>query len=364
VATPTLTQYLLGVDSTLRSPSYAPILSAVAVSVKLAAAMISRGALIAEPSAAYRFKKEPSPVDPVERCKKEPSPVEVSRRLRRMITDALVAQTEAVEQLAAISVVGSPRIIPVSATGRYLLLFEPMHGMGNLVDNLPVGSTFSILERDSSSGPARAEEFLQAGIRQISAGIALFGPRTILVLTTGDGVDGFTLDRDVGNFVLTHPQMTIPADADAFAVNATDAPFWPAPVKRYVEECVLGSEGPRGRDFRMRWNASALVAAYRVLTSGGLFLAPDIGRSSGWLAPLLHTAAPLALLAEQAGGRATTGVQPVLDVVPQALTSAVPLFFGSTEEVDRLELYFADHERGYDQEFSHPLFHTRTLFVD
>jgi len=347
VATPTLTQYLLGVGSTLRSPGYAHILSAVAVSVKVAGAMISRGPLI---------------VDPARR--QAASDRDVSRRLRRLIISALLAQSESVEQLAAISVLGSPKIFPVSPTGRYLLLFEAMHGGGNLDDNLPVGSTFSVLERDSPTGPATAQEFLQPGTRQVSAGIALFGPRTTLVLTAGDGVDGFTLDRDVGNFVLTHPGMAIPSDSDAFAINATDGPYWPAPVKRYVEECVLGSEGPRGRDFRMRWNASALVGAYRVLTSGGLFLAPDTGKSTGWLAPLLYTAAPLAMLAEQAGGRATTGSQAVLAVVPQALTTQVPLFFGCADEVARLELYFADHERGYDQEFSHPLFNSRTLFID
>ena len=345
----TFTRYLLDVSrSGDGRHDYGHILSAVAVSVKLTAAMVSRGPLI---------------LDEAQHAA-TPTPREVNRRLRRLATSTLVAQTESLEQLAAISIAGSPALVRVSPTGRYLLLFEALHGMSNLVDNLPVGSAFSILERDPAAGPATAADFLQPGSRQVCAGVALFGPRTVLVVTAGNGVDGFTLDRDVGNFVLTHPQLRIPADAHVFAINATEAPYWPAPVKRYVEECVLGVEGPRGHDFTMRWNASAVVGAFRVLNSGGLFLVPDTGRTTGWLAPLLHNASPLSFLAEQAGGAATTGTRRVLEVTPSGLNDRVPFFFGSAAEVARIEGYFADHERGYDQDFAHPLFHTRTLFTD
>ena len=348
MAARTLTQYLLDVGSVGQRVGFAQILSAVSVSVKLTAAAISRGPLILDPAS----RETP------------PTGRDINRGLRRLATSTLLAQTESIEQLAGISISGSTTIHQVSPTGRYLLLFEAMHGMSNLIDNLPVGSAFSVLERNPAPGLCTAADFLQPGTRLVCAGIALYGPRTVMVVTTGDGVDGFTLDRDVGNFVLTHPQTMIPADAHVFAINATEAPYWPAPVKRYVEECVLGTDGPRRHDFTIRWNASALVGAYRVLNSGGLFLVPQIDKATGWLAPLLYNAAPLAFLAEQAGGGATTGTQRVLDVVPPSLTSRVPFFFGSAEEVARIESYFAEHEQGYDQEFSPPLFHNRTLFAD
>ncbi len=350
MAARTFTQYLLDVSgSGERRHDFAHILSAVAVSVKLTAAMVSRGPLI---------------LDATQHPTAAPTTREVNRGLRRLATRTLLAQTESIRQLSAISIADNPSIFPVSADGRYLLLFEALHGMSNLTDNLPVGTAFSILERQRDSGPCAVEEFLQPGSRQVCAGIAIFGPRTELVVTTGQGVDGFTLDRDVGNFVLTHPSMTIPAEQYVFAINATESRYWPAPVKRYVEECVLGVEGPRGHDFKMRWNASALVGAFRVLNSGGLFLVPDTGRPTGWLAPLLHNAAPLAFLAEQAGGAATTGTQRALDVPPAELTSRVPFFFGSAAEVARLEGYFAEHEQGFDRETAYPLFHNRSLFVD
>jgi len=337
----TLTQYLLGMPET----AHATLLSKLAVAVKLTAAAASRGPLILDSA-------------------RQPSQREVNRSLRRLAGQVLLAQFQGCEQLAGISFAGQPDILLGGEHGRYLILFDAMHGMSNLNDNLPVGSAFSILERPDPSRLCLVEDFLQPGTRQVSAGIALFGPRTICALTTGDGVDGFTLDRDVGNFVLTHPQLRIPDESPVFAIDASQAPRWPAAVARYVAECTQGSDGPRGHDFHMRWNASAVVGAYRVLNSGGLFLAPDTQRTGDWLAPLLHTAAPLAFLAEQAGGRASTGTERVLDVVPSGLDARVPLFLGSAAEVTRLERYFAEHAAGQDREYSHPLFHHRTLFAD
>jgi len=337
----TLTQYLLGMTET----AHATLLSGLAVAVKLTAAAASRGPLILDQE-------------------RQPSQREVNRSLRRLAGQVLLTQLRGADELAGISFAGQADPLTVADHGRYLMLFDAMHGMSNLNDNLPVGSAFSILERPEPDRPCRAEDFLQPGTRQVSAGIALFGPRTICALTTGNGVDGFTLDRDVGNFVLTHPQLQIPAESPVFAIDASQAPHWPSAVRRYVEECTLGGDGPRGQDFHMRWNASAVVGAYRVLNSGGLFLAPDTQRSGDWLAPLLHTAAPLAFLAEQAGGRASTGTGRVLEVVPDSLDARVPLFLGSTTEVARLEGYFAEHALGQDREYSHPLFHRRTLFAD
>lgn len=348
MAAKTLTQHLLDVGADIRGASFAPILSAVSVSVKLTAALVSRGS-------PPLGDGSPDPAGEGRRA---------ALRLRRMATAYLFDQTAGIRQLAAIATSGSERVHPVNDGGRYLLAFDPMHGTSNLIDNLPVGAAFSLRERSDPSGPCTPADFLQRGSRQVAAGIALYGPRTVLALTTGLGVDGFTLDRDVGNFVLTHPQVRIPSDGRVFAINPGEAPYWPAPVKRYVEECLQGADGPRGHDFTMRWNASALVGAYRVLTSGGLFLVPRVERPGNWLSPLLFNAAPLALLAEQAGGAASTGSQRVLEVQPRQLSDRVPLFLGGAAEVARVQGYFLQHAQGYDREFSHPLFHHRTLFAD
>ena len=343
----TLTQYLLDVAADAPKAGYAHILSAIAVSVKLTAAAVSRGRLIMDGDADGATTSDQ----------------EVGRRLRRFASKALLEQTRAIPQLAGVCFARSAPILGDDPSARYLLVVEALHGPRNLADNLPVGATFSVLERSADHAP-QVSDLLQPGRRQVCAGIALYGPRTMLVLTTGNGVDGFTLDRDVGNFVLTHPRLRIPPAGRQFTINAGESPYWPAPVKRYVEECVLGSAGPRGHDFTMRWNASAVVGAYRVLNSGGLFLVPDTGRPTGWLAPLLHTAGPLALLAEQAGGAASTGTDPILDVVPDSPQSSVPLFFGDADEVARIDAYHAEHAQGYDQVFNHPLFGQRSLFID
>ncbi|NLA29161.1 MAG: fructose-1,6-bisphosphatase [Propionibacterium sp.] len=341
----TLTQFMLDIGVRDGKSGLARILAATSVAIKLTASMVARGPLIME-----------STDDQI------PSDEQLRRTLRRLATNALLKQTDSIEQLAGVSLAGSSKIQQVSASGRYLLVFEAMHGMTNLSDNLPVGAAFAVLERETS-GPCTEEDFLQPGTNLCAAGVALYGPRTVLTLTTGNGVDCFTFDREVGNFVLTRPQVKIPLDRPIFAINPADAPHWPGAVKRYVEECVLGAEGPRGRDFVMRWNASALVGAYRVLTSGGLFLVPETDKPGTWLAPLLHTAAPLAFLAEQAGGAAVTGTQRVLEVVPESLNTRVPLFLGCVGEVDRISRYF-EEEQDADREYAHPLFHNRTLFVD
>lgn len=350
MAARTFTRYLLDVKHDAGDHDYAHILSAVAVSVKLIAAMVSRGPLILDPQSATSGRDSAS----------------VQRGLRRMATRMLLDQASGTEQLAAISIAGVPSIYPVSdgPSARYLLLLEAMHGSVNLAENQSVGLAFSVLERPATDRPCSAEDFLQPGSQQVCAGMALYGPSTVLVVTTGKGVDGFTLDRDVGNFVLTHPQLAIPAESHSFAINPSDAPHWPAPIKRYVDECVQGVEGPRGRDFVMRWNASAVIGAFRILMNGGLFMVPDTGRRVGlWGMPLLHNAAPLALLTEQAGGAATTGTGRVLDVVPTSLTHREPIIFGAAAEVARIERYYEEHELGYDAEPSYPLFHNRTLFV-
>lgn len=345
----TLTEYLLDVVDADPGHDFAHIISAVQASVKLTAVMISRGALILDE--AHISSHTPSAVH---------------RARRRLATRTLLTQTAGLEQLAAISVAGVSHIYPVSTgpRARYLLVMEALHGALTLSENQTVGLAFSIFERPSTTGECGIEDFLQPGDLQVCAGIALYGPSTLLLLTTGRGVDGFTFDRELGSFVLSHPQLRIPDRSPVFAIDPSQAPLWTPPVQRYVSECIKGVDGPRGRDFTTRWSASAVVGAFRVLLNGGLFLAPRVDRRNVlWGLPLLHNSAPISMLIEQAGGAASTGCGRVLEVTPETLTDRVQTFFGNREEVRRIEDYFDEHAKGYDTEPCYPLFHQRTLFT-
>ncbi|HND15078.1 MAG TPA: class 1 fructose-bisphosphatase, partial [Pseudomonadales bacterium] len=185
-----------------------------------------------------------------------------------------------------------------------------------------------------------------------------------LVLTTGEGVDGFTLDRDIGAFILTHPQMRIPAQTTEFAINASKSRFWEAPIKRYVEECLAGQTGPRQTDFNMRWIASLVAETFRVLTRGGVILYPEdtMQPSPPGRISLMYEANPIAFLIEQAGGEATTGRGRILEVRPRNLQSRTPLIFGSRDEVRRIIEYHHESDQGLDREYTSPLFNARGLF--
>ncbi|MBY0463775.1 MAG: class 1 fructose-bisphosphatase, partial [Burkholderiales bacterium] len=162
--------------------------------------------------------------------------------------------------------------------GKYLLVFDPLDGSSNIDVNVSVGSIFSILRAPQdvidSGRDVTAADFYQPGATQAAAGYALYGPTTMLVLTVGNGVNGFTLDPSLGEFKLTHPSIQIPADTHEFAINASNSRFWEAPVKRYVDECLAGKTGARGKDFNMRWIASMVAEAHRILMRGGVFLYP------------------------------------------------------------------------------------------
>jgi len=258
-------------------------------------------------------------------------------------------------------------VIPIPAAhprGKYLLAFDPLDGSSNVDVNHPVGTIFSILRRPDGAGDATAADFLQPGIRQVCAGYALYGPSTVLVITLGKGVHGFTLDRELGHFVLSHPDLRIPPSAREFAINASNERFWEPPVKRYVEECLAGRAGPRQADYNMRWVASLVAELHRILIRGGVFLYPKDSKEparAGRLR-LLYEAAPVAFLVEQAGGAASTGREPLLHVVPSELHQRVPFIFGSREEVERLVRYHDEHARGADRPFHSPLFGARSLF--
>ncbi|MEO8936266.1 MAG: class 1 fructose-bisphosphatase [Burkholderiaceae bacterium] len=261
-----------------------------------------------------------------------------------------------------------PQQIPAAyPRGKYLLLFDPLDGSSNIDVNLTIGSVFSILRAppavvDSGRDVVEAD-FLQPGATQVAAGYALYGPTTMLVLTVGNGVAGFTLNPNLGEFVLTHSHIEVPADTQEFAINSSNSRFWEQPVKRYVDECLAGRSGPRGKDFNMRWIASMVADAHRILMRGGVFLYPRDSKdpSKAGRLRLLYEANPIAFLMEQAGARASTGRQPLLGVMPTALHQRVGVVFGSRNEVDRIEQY---HRDPMSHDHHNPLFAERGLFRD
>jgi fructose-1,6-bisphosphatase I / sedoheptulose-1,7-bisphosphatase len=247
--------------------------------------------------------------------------------------------------------------------GRYLLIFDPLDGSSNADVNVSVGTIFSILRHDKKDAP-KVEDFLQKGVEQVAAGYAIYGPSTMLVLTVGKGTHGFTLDREVGNFILTHPDLRIPEDTSEFAINTSNARFWEAPVHRYVTECQDGKSGERGKDFNMRWIASMVAEVHRILVRGGVFMYPRDTRDPekpGRLR-LMYEASPIGFLIEQAGGGASTGRQRILELLPHQLHQRVPVILGSKNEVDRIARYHWEHDKGIDRRYSSPLFNERSLF--
>ena len=232
--------------------------------------------------------------------------------------------------------------------GQYLLAFDPLDGSSNIDINAPVGSIFSVLKAPRGTQPPTVEDFLQPGARQLCAGYAIYGATTMLVLTVGRGVHGFTLDRGFGEFILTHPNMTIPEEANEFAINASNERFWEPPVKRYVTECLAGRGGVRGKDFNMRWIASLVAEVHRILVRGGLFMYPKDTRdaSKPGRLRLLYEANPMAMLIEQAGGAASHGRGRMLDFVPTDIHQRVPVILGCKSEVERIERYHLEHDQG------------------
>ena len=260
----------------------------------------------------------------------------------------------------------SPSQIPqVFPRGKYLLVFDPLDGSSNIDVNVSVGSIFSILRApqdviDSGRDVTEAD-FLQPGATQVAAGYALYGPTTMLVLTVGNGVAGFTLNPDLGEFVLTHKNIQVPADTQEFAINSSNSRFWEQPVTRYVNECLAGKTGPRGKDFNMRWIASMVAEAHRILMRGGVFMYPRDTKDPnkpGRLR-LLYEANPIGFVMEQAGGRCTTGRQPMLGVQPTSLHQRIGLIFGSKNEVELIERY---HSEPGPSAAPPPLFAERGLF--
>jgi fructose-1,6-bisphosphatase I len=227
--------------------------------------------------------------------------------------------------------------------GKYLLTFDPLDGSSNTDVNVSVGTIFSILRCPGERVCPKLDAFLQPGTQQVAAGYALYGPSTMMVLTTGNGVNGFTLDQDVGEFILTHPDMRIPTSTREFAINVSNMRFWEPPLRRYVEECLAGAEGPRSEDFNMRWIASMVAEVHRILTRGGIFMYPIDDKMKakgvGGKLRLLYEANPMSFIVEQAGGLSSTGRERILELQPADLHQRVPVILGSSEEVERVVAY-------------------------
>jgi fructose-1,6-bisphosphatase I len=232
-----------------------------------------------------------------------------------------------------------PRPIPTHfPKGEYLLLFDPLDGSSNIDVNISVGTIFSVLRcpkrADGSLCEPNEAAFLQPGNRQVAAGFAVYGPTTVLVLTVGDGAHGFTLDRETYTFTLTPPGIRIPEDTAEFAINVSNQRRWEPPVKRYIDECLAGKDGPRGKDFNMRWVASMVADVFRVLSRGGIFMYPRDAKNTNGRLRLMYEANPMALIVEQAGGAATDGRTRILDVKPTGLHQRVAVILGSKNEVE------------------------------
>jgi len=273
---------------------------------------------------------------------------EVQKQLDIIANEVLIEANEWGGHLAAMaseemdSIYVVPNRFP---QGEYLLMFDPLDGSSNIDVNVSIGTIFSVLKKGNDDPttiePVSEQDFLQPGTQQVAAGYCVYGPQTTLVLTVGDGVAMFTLDREQGSFVLTRENVQIPADTKEFAVNMSNMRHWAEPVKRYVNECLEGKDGPRGKDFNMRWVASMVADVHRILTRGGVFLYPWDKREPekpGKLR-LMYEANPMAWLVEQAGGAATNGHQRILDIQPTKLHERVSVMLGSKNEVDRLTSY-------------------------
>jgi fructose-1,6-bisphosphatase I/sedoheptulose-1,7-bisphosphatase len=293
---------------------------------------------------------------------------EVQKKLDVLTNEAILHHCEWGGQLAGMASeeMDEPYRIPAEyPRGRYLLVFDPLDGSSNSDVNVSVGTIFSIFARPTA-GDAEPGDYLRPGCEQLAAGYAIYGPSTMMVLTLGNGTHGFTLDRESGNFILTHPGIRVPEDTNEFAINTSNERFWEPPVQRYVSECKAGKTGVRGVDFNMRWIASMVAEVHRILIRGGIFMYPKDSKDPGkpGRLRLLYEANPMAMLIEQAGGAASTGRQRILDVQPEELHQRLPVILGSKNEVERLERYHRDYDDGSDRPFVSPLFAERSLFRD
>jgi fructose-1,6-bisphosphatase I len=269
---------------------------------------------------------------------------EVQKKLDIISNEILLEANEWGGHLAAMASEEMESIHPIPnryPMGEYMLLFDPLDGSSNIDVNVSIGTIFSVLKAPEGMAAPTENDFLQPGHKQVAAGYAVYGPQTVLVLTTGNGVQCFTLDREMGSWVITQRNARIPAETSEYAINASNARHWYPPVTRYIDELQAGQDGPRGKDFNMRWIASMVADVHRILTRGGIFMYPADMREPdkpGKLR-LMYEANPMAFIMEQAGGAATNGLQRIMEIQPEKLHQRVAVFLGSKSEVERVTGY-------------------------
>ena len=350
----TLTRYTIECEH--RHPGstgdFSGLLNAVATAVKIISNQVGRGALAGTLGSAGMENVQG----------------EVQKKLDLISNEVMVGETEWTGHLAAMASEEMEAPAPSCPPGRREV--PPcLRSPRRIVEHRRERLGGQHLLDPARAGPALehacdASAFLQPGAAQVAAGYAIYGPSTMFVLSVGNGVHAFTLERSIGEFLLTHRNLRIPERTSEFAINSSNSRFWEPPVRRYVAECLAGASGPRGRDFNMRWIASLAAEAHRILMRGGVFLYPRDRKDPirpGRLR-LLYEANPVGFLVEQAGGRASTGRTPILEVAPQELHQRIPFVFGSREEVERIERYHAEDTGDADLDL--PLFNTRGLFRD
>jgi len=246
-------------------------------------------------------------------------------------------------------------VVELDPDGTMALAIDPLDGSSNIDANVSIGTIFGIQPALSSG----LETFLRSGQHMLCSGYFIYGPQTVLVVTFGEGVRHFIYERVDGKFHEAQNVPTIPEQASEFAINASNYRHWSTPIRAYIDDCIAGTEGPRGKNFNMRWVASLVAETHRIMSRGGIFLYPGDerpGYEQGRLR-LVYECAPIAYLVEQAGGRATTGTRRILDCVPDKLHARVPFVFGTADSVDRVTSY---HDLP-EQEVS-ALFANRGLF--
>lgn len=224
--------------------------------------------------------------------------------------------------------------------GKYLVTFDPLDGSSNIDINVTVGTIFSILEAPEGQDPAQEQAYLQPGCKQVAAGYVLYGPSCILALTTGNGVNMFTLGHN-GEFYLTREQVRVPETTQEFAINMSNQRFWDKPVQNYVDDLLAGEEGPLGKRYNMRWIASMVAEVHRILTRGGIFMYPWDSRAPNKPGKLrlMYEGNPMSMLIEQAGGRSVNTKIDIMQVQPSQIHERVSVVLGSKDEVETVLRY-------------------------
>lgn len=276
---------------------------------------------------------------------------EVQQKLDVLSNDIMIAILGRTGHVAAMASEENDDIIvvPKENRGKYLVCFDPLDGSSNININMCIGTIFSILKCPEGVDEPTAKDFLQPGREQVCSGFCVYGPSVTLVLTIGDGAHGFTLDQGVGEFMLTHPNIRIDEEAKEFAINMSNRRFWEPPVRRFIEECEQGKDGPLGKDFNMRWIASFVAETYRILMRGGIWTYPldEKLKQKGLTGRLrlMYEANPIGLIVEEAGGVISTGRERVLDIQPDSIHQRIPLFLGAKKEMELIEAYHLEWDQ-------------------